>query len=707
MADKNKSNLQAKVDRWLTRLNNIQKIASAVATGINFSPLKKDKHNTTQPVVPLTAPRVLLYLLTEKVLNAVWGQAEPEQLAILTGYWLDSEESQLAATLRPEINRENSPDAWELATLQLTPLLSSQKRQGAFYTPPDLARKITAQTLSGQVAGTIVDPACGGGVFLLAALELLVQQYSASDPVSLLIKHIYGLDLNPVACGLARLTLLQGLYQLEAKPPAPEIVYNLARQIRVGNALVGNISQAIPAELASPTWNKALTKADYENFEALAASAREQLGAEIAGLPIFNHPQDGQKLVGLSPFSWQLEFPEVFAEGGFSAVLGNPPYVGFNDYSGLEKAYFAYNYAPVYNLKSDLLYYFIKRGIDLLKPNGRLGFVTSRFWKEAVYAAPLRQWLVTQHRVMAIEDLDRTQFFEDAEVDVCLLYVCRQSPGTQFPFSYAGKTELIEQKNLGSAPWAWLRKLPAERLLLEKINEQSQPLGKIALCRTGVQSGRDEVFFLDTRQALELGLEEANLRPAIKNGDITAGKIGWRGLRLIYTGPDFSQEKYPVLWSYLVKKRQLLEQRQRYDKSFPFYQLQWPREPAVFEIPLKLVTPYKAPRNTFALDNQQFYFSTDVISLVFPPKWTKAGFIFAQNFLNSQLSTFQFRSYGKLMSGGQWDYYANPVKKLAFPLINRPEQHQLAEPTLNPAEIDELVYQLFNLNPAEKNLIKI
>ena len=71
-------------------------------------------------------------------------------------------------------------------------------------------------------------------------------------------------------------------------------------------------------------------------------------------------------------FHWFLEFPEVFSEGGFDCILGNPPFLGGQKLSGafgqqfLE--YVKYAYAPAGSC--DVVTYFFRRIFTLLKPGG-------------------------------------------------------------------------------------------------------------------------------------------------------------------------------------------------------------------------------------------------------------------------------------------------------------------------------------------------
>jgi len=79
-------------------------------------------------------------------------------------------------------------------------------------------------------------------------------------------------------------------------------------------------------------------------------------------------------------FHWFLEFPEVFSEGGFDCILGNPPYLGGTLISGaFQKTYYEYlvaNYSNASN-RCDLLGYFLRRIYDVVKSNGYLSLIAT------------------------------------------------------------------------------------------------------------------------------------------------------------------------------------------------------------------------------------------------------------------------------------------------------------------------------------------
>jgi len=75
------------------------------------------------------------------------------------------------------------------------------------------------------------------------------------------------------------------------------------------------------------------------------------------------------------PFDWRAAFPEVFAEGGFDIVIGNPPYVRMELIKPI-KPYLEKKYV-VADDRTDLYAYFFERGVGLLKEGGRLGYISS------------------------------------------------------------------------------------------------------------------------------------------------------------------------------------------------------------------------------------------------------------------------------------------------------------------------------------------
>ena len=77
-----------------------------------------------------------------------------------------------------------------------------------------------------------------------------------------------------------------------------------------------------------------------------------------------------EEMKEVKPMDWGNEFSEIFKDGGFDCVIGNPPYFNINT---LEKKIFNYlstRYSNIHTGYNDIMYYFIYKGIKLLNDNG-------------------------------------------------------------------------------------------------------------------------------------------------------------------------------------------------------------------------------------------------------------------------------------------------------------------------------------------------
>ena len=109
------------------------------------------------------------------------------------------------------------------------------------------------------------------------------------------------------------------------------------------------------------------------------------------------------------PFDWRAAFPEVFANGGFDVVIGNPPYVRMELIKAV-KPYLAAKYQVVSD-RADLYAYFYERGVGLLKEGGRLGFISSSTFFRTGSGEPLRRLLSETTAIETIVDFGDAQVF--------------------------------------------------------------------------------------------------------------------------------------------------------------------------------------------------------------------------------------------------------------------------------------------------------
>ena len=228
-----------------------------------------------------------------------------------------------------------------------------RKALGAFFTPYWLAREIVDHTVIGTtVGGTVLDPACGTGVFLSATLHRMTEL--GQDPATLVDQQLFGVDIDLLAVRICSILL-----RLEAGAPS-------------------------------------------DRGALLALDVNRRVGDSLTG-PEFGPPR--APLLNDGAFDWGREFPKVAAAGGFDAVVMNPPYdrmkldLGTASEKAIERTrvdfYRSCGRYPMSDKGTLELYrLFVERALHLIRPDGRLGAVVPLTLLGDRSAAKLRRHLM-------------------------------------------------------------------------------------------------------------------------------------------------------------------------------------------------------------------------------------------------------------------------------------------------------------------------
>jgi tRNA1(Val) A37 N6-methylase TrmN6 len=167
---------------------------------------------------------------------------------------------------------------------------------------------------------------------------------------------------------------------------------------------------------------------------------------------------DDPAVAGDKAFSWEKEFPEVFAKGGFDVVIGNPPYVFARDnFKQDEKDFFVTSYVSAkYQINTYLL--FIEKTIHILKEKGVHGLIIPNSWLMMYSGEGLRKYLLETNKLYQIINLAGYSF-ESANVETVILLAKKEkinsnkveillNNGNEFYFSHS-KDQSEFAKNKG------------------------------------------------------------------------------------------------------------------------------------------------------------------------------------------------------------------------------------------------------------------
>ena len=121
----------------------------------------------------------------------------------------------------------------------------------------------------------------------------------------------------------------------------------------------------------------------------------------------------GEDWEGKQPFDWEREYEPIMKDSGFDIIIGNPPYVRIQSRDKAESNYFRKKYNSPFG-SFDLYVVFLEKALRLLKPGGRLGFITSGKFLKNEYGKKIRQILKDETTIELIIDLSELQVFPDA-----------------------------------------------------------------------------------------------------------------------------------------------------------------------------------------------------------------------------------------------------------------------------------------------------
>ena len=394
-----------------------------------------------------------------------------------------------------------------------------------------------------------------------------------------------------------------------------------------------------------------------------------------------------------------------FDLGKFDIIVGNPPYVGHKNLSPEYRKELFQKYSDVFYDKADISYCFFKKSKDILKNDGVISFITSRYFMEALYADRMRAYIKNNFNIVSIVDFSGDTVFKNAEVSPALLTLSNntwnKNSFVYVKYSEGTKEEFIyEQDKLKNSGWIILKDEVEQ--LFNRIDSISNTYIKdVCTIKQGIITGLDKAFIVDEKTIEEYGIEKVLLKKWIKNSNITKSGIKYNNLYLLYTNNIDSELNYPNTIKYLSSYRNRLQGRRECAKgSRKWYELQWGRIQSDFENP-KIVFPYKSKGNNFYYDKNKYFCSADVYLLNnLSRKITLEYFL---SYLNSNIFEFYFKCHAKKVGNNIYEYYPNKLNNVKIFLPRENGKQNISD--LGKISIELFLKKVFNITEEEVNNI--
>ena len=602
----------------------------------------------------------------------------------------------------------------------------------------------------------ICDPAIGSGAFPMGllkelfqcrtALEGITQSKAAEIKKHIIQQNIYGVDIERGAVDIARLRFWLSLIVDEETPQA---LPNLDFKIMQGNSL---LEQYKGVDLSTMTQKKADETGMLTIFDDMLDIYRNELRDMLA--KYYNCTDHHEKqtlrariidnvkqqlreqsitvdfgslnLSGNDQFMlWYTWFYDVFSQGGFDIVIGNPPYVEAKKLKYIAST--LKNIFKVYSGTADLSIYFVEHGMNILNKNGVLSFITTNKFFNTGYGKKLRE-LITSNTIRKIINFEQVEVFEDILVSSVIIEIVKYNvergnwltyerfyklKKEQFIPEFVKRQESFGdylQDYLDEKEWSFSDM--TELKLKAKIENGSLPLADIegVNINRGVTTGYNPAFIINDAKRQQLLIKDT------KNGDIIKNMLQGRNIRkwyynesddfLLQTGFDIDiKHDYPSIFVHMVQYESELSIRA--DQGKDWWNLRACKYYPEFERTEKIIWGLTADKWAFTIDTEQHYLPSNGYILTS----TKLPVKYILGLLNSKLMHYYFHFIGIMTAGGAYTLKAATISTLPFKIAKdtdeivnivekilsiKKDNHD-ADVSALESEIDRLVYQLYGL----------
>lgn len=437
--------------------------------------------------------------------------------------------------------------------------------------------------------------------------------------------------------------------------------------------------------------------------------------------------------------SWKMSFDNI---------VGNPPYVKFQDLTDDNRNYLAKHWTTVEGGTFNLYFAFFELGYKLLKPTGKLGYITPNNYFTSLAGEALRKYFLHQKCVTRIIDFSHKKVF-DAQTYTAITFLNKQqNEAITYDRIKDGYSPELFLANANGSP-NYLENLNVKKWRLLKTDEQQnikiietigKPIGKLFDICVGIATLKDEIFFIDgskqkngcylkTTDNGTFEIEKEIVKPVYKISDFrTQDEVEHNtrkiicpyniknGIATAIPENDF-KKKYPKCYAYFLSEKENLLARDKGKVTFePFFV--WGRTQGLTRKGKKILNPTFSQHPRFLLVEEEEGFFTNGYGLYFREQESNGLFSefinpitklenidVVQKILNSIVMDYYVTKTSVSIEGGYPCYQKNFIEKFTIPELTE-EEIETIRSLSNPQEIDEFLIGKYHLNLPVPNLVE-
>ncbi|MDB9539306.1 Eco57I restriction-modification methylase domain-containing protein, partial [Anabaenopsis arnoldii] len=388
-------------------------------------------------------------------------------------------------------------------------------------------------------------------------------------------------------------------------------------------------------------------------------------------------------------------------------VIGNPPYIriqALKEWATLEVEFYKEEYVSASKGNYDIYVVFVEKGLNLLRKDGRLGFILPHKFFNAQYGESLRKLIAKGQYLEKIVYFGDQQVFPKVSTYTCLLFLSKTDKSE---VTFIQVQDLLEwvtddsiekisliQQSFISKTWNFSKFHNA--LFFEKFNDHRfVSLGKIKNnISQGIRTSANEVYVVDFisqkrdnlldvySKSLDkvITIESSLTCPFLQGKEIKAYQLLYSNKLLIIPYELVNGQvnllnenklcnNYPLTLDYLIQNQIKLENREKGKMlGSGWYGYIYPKNIELMRYP-KILVPDIAIKASFALDERGEYAFTSGYGITLKND-VNESIKYILGLLNSKLLDFYFKNISTTIRGGFFRYFTQFVEQLPIRRIN-------------------------------------